>query len=53
MIPIIPDDEEAIEVVVEKDSEPWLDKNGKTILLIAVVVAIITELAVLTISRRR
>ncbi len=52
-IPIIPDEEEPIEVIVEKDSEPWLGKNGKSVLLIAVIVAIIAELAVLTISRKR
>ncbi len=53
-IPIIPDDEDdPIEVIVEKESEPWLGKNGKSVILIAVVVAIIAELAVLCISRKR
>ncbi len=54
-IPIIPDDGdgEPIEVIEEKESEPWLGKNGKTVLLVAVLAAVIGELAVLTYSRRR
>ncbi len=53
-IPIIPDEEDdPIEVVVKKDSEPWLGKNSKTVLVVAIIVAIIAELAVLCISRRR
>ncbi len=56
IIPIFPDaddDADVIEVIVPKDSEPWLDRNGRTVLLVAIVVAIIAELAVLTISRKR
>ncbi len=55
-IPIFPGEEETewpIEVVVPDYSEPWLGKNGKSIILIAVVVAIIAELATLCISRKR
>ncbi len=46
------DEEETIEVIVEEGSEPWLGKNGKTVLLTAIIVAIIAELAVLGISRK-
>ncbi len=56
IIPIFPDsddDADVIEVIVQKDSEPWIDRNGKTVLLVAIVVAIIAELAVLSISRKR
>ncbi len=55
IIPIIPDegDADAIEVIVPEDSEPWIDRNGKTVILVAIVVAIIAELAVLSISRKR
>ncbi len=56
IIPIFPDsddDADVIEVIVQKDSEPWIDRNGKTVLVVAIVVAIIAELAVLCISRKR
>ncbi len=58
-IPIIPDDTDPVDpgatvpVVTQGNSEPWLGEDGKTILLLAIVVAIIAELAVLCISRRR
>ncbi len=53
IFPIFPDQEETIEVIVPEDSEPWIDRNGKTVVLIAIIVAIIAELAVLSISRKR
>ncbi len=52
VIPII-QDEDVIEVVMEKESEPWLGKDAKNVLLIAIAVAIIAELAVLAVSERR
>lgn len=53
-IPIFPGDEQdAIEVITNDDTDnSWLGKNGKTVLVIAIVVAIIAELAVLSISKR-
>ncbi len=56
IIPIIPDaddDADVIEVIVPEDSESWIDKNGRNVLLAAIVMAIIAELAVLCISRKR
>ncbi len=53
VIPIIQDDEDVIEVVMEEESEPWLGKDGKDVLLVAIIMAIIAELAVLATSERR
>ncbi len=53
-IPIIPDDGgDAIEVVVDEKEGSGSGIDGKSILLIAIIVAIIAELAVLCISRKR
>ncbi len=59
IIPVIPDGTDpedqgaVVPIVVEEEHGTWLQKNGKSILIIAVIVAIIAELAVLCISRRR
>ncbi len=53
-VPIIPDDgDDAIEVVVDEKDGSGSGVDGKTILLIAIIVAIIAELAVLAVSRKR
>ncbi len=52
-IPIIPDDTDGIEIIVPDDSGSQLDDDGKAVLLVAIVVAIIAELTVLSISRKR
>ncbi len=52
-MPVFPTEDGTVEVVVDDGSGSWLDKNGKTVLIIAVVAAIIAELAVLSVSRRR
>ncbi len=57
-LPILPDDGTAdgnhpVVIVPETEKQPWLGKNGKTVLIIAIIAAIIAELAVLAYSRRR
>ncbi len=57
-LPIIPDDGTAdgdhpVVIVLEDGKQPWLWKNGKTYLIIAIIAAIIAELAVLAYSRHR
>ncbi len=60
VVPIIPgiqiipgDDGEAVEVVARGDSGSRSGDDGRTLLLTAVIVAIIAELAVLSVSRKR
>ncbi len=59
VIPIIPDTVEpeeqgaVVPIVVEEEHGFWLQKNGKSILIFAIIAAIIAELAVLTVSRDR
>ncbi len=54
IIPIIPDDgDDPMEVVIDKKDGSGSGIDGKTVLLIAVIVAIIAELTVLTVSRKR
>ncbi len=54
MVPIIPDDgQDVIEVVASDDEDgSWIGRNGKAVILTAIIVAIIAELAVLIISKR-
>ncbi len=50
---IIPDDgQDVFETVVRDDAGTGSEGNGKTIVIIAIVIAIIAELAVLTISKK-
>ncbi len=57
--PIIPDGTESEEqgavvpIVVEEEHGFWSQNNGKSLLIIAIIAAIIAELAVLSISRRK
>ncbi len=54
IVPIIPDSgDDPMEVVIDKKDGSGSGIDGKSILLIAAIVAIIAELAVLTLSRKR
>ncbi len=59
VIPIIPDGTDpedpgaVVPIVIEEEHGFWLQKNGKSLLIIAVIAVIIAELAVLSISRKR
>ncbi len=59
IIPIIPGGTESEEqgavvpIVVEEEHGFWSQNNGKSLLIIAIIAAIIAELAVLSISRRK
>ncbi len=54
IIPIIPDDgDDPIEVVVDEKEGSGSGVDGESILLIAIIVVIIAELAVLAVSRKR
>ena len=52
LVTILSDDGEPTGILVEKGSEPWHGKNGKTMLFIAIIAAIIAELATLAVSRK-
>lgn len=51
--PMLPVEEEFVEPRPEEGAEPWLGRDGTSILLIALVAAMIAELTVLCVSRRR
>lgn len=53
VIPIFPEDEETIEVIVDDKQGSRTGDDGKTVLLIAIAVAIIAELIVLCVVRKR